>query len=95
MNAPAQILIADDNPANLDIFQPRLTQHGYEILTALVQRANPTATDDPTSDDQKLVWVMAPDPANPDQSVILITTRKAAGANSYKLPAVFLPAETE
>src|SRR3970040_1533331 len=29
-----QILIAADNPENLDIFQTRLAVHGYEILTA-------------------------------------------------------------
>ena len=28
------MLIADDNPANLDIFRTRLSSHGYEILTA-------------------------------------------------------------
>jgi len=31
---PARILIADDNPMNLDILQKRLAVHGYEILTA-------------------------------------------------------------
>ncbi len=31
---PPRILIADDNPANLDILQTRLAVHGYEILTA-------------------------------------------------------------
>jgi len=30
----ARILIADDNPDNLDIFRTRLAAHGYEILTA-------------------------------------------------------------
>ncbi len=34
MRTPARILIADDNPENLDIFQRRLAAHGYEILTA-------------------------------------------------------------
>ena len=34
MRTPAQILIADDNPDNLDIFRTRLSAHGYEILTA-------------------------------------------------------------
>ena len=34
MRTPAQILIVDDNPANLDIFQTRLAAQGYEILTA-------------------------------------------------------------
>jgi len=34
MRAPPRILIADDNPESLDIFQTRLAVHGYEILTA-------------------------------------------------------------
>ncbi len=34
MRTPPQILIVDDNPANLDIFQTRLAAQGYEILTA-------------------------------------------------------------
>ena len=34
MRTPARILIADDNPDNLDIFRTRLAVHGYEILTA-------------------------------------------------------------
>ncbi|HEY7675891.1 MAG TPA: response regulator [Candidatus Methylomirabilis sp.] len=34
MRTPPRILIADDNPMNLDIFQTRLAAQGYEILTA-------------------------------------------------------------
>jgi adenylate cyclase len=34
MRAPPRILIADDQPMNVDILQTRLTVHGYEILTA-------------------------------------------------------------
>ena len=34
MRTPARILIADDNPDNLEIFRTRLAVHGYEILTA-------------------------------------------------------------
>lgn len=34
MKLPPQILIADDNPANLDILRTRLAAQGYEILTA-------------------------------------------------------------
>lgn len=34
MRTPPQILIVDDNPANLDIFQTRLAAQGYEIVTA-------------------------------------------------------------
>ena len=34
MRTPARILIADDNPANVDIFAARLTNEGYEVITA-------------------------------------------------------------
>lgn len=34
MRTPARILIADDNPDNLDIFRTRLAAHKYEIITA-------------------------------------------------------------
>ena len=34
MKTPARVLIADDNPANVDILRTRLAVHGYEILTA-------------------------------------------------------------
>src|SRR5919108_3972354 len=34
MRAPPRILIADDQPMNVDILQARLAVHGYEILTA-------------------------------------------------------------
>ena len=34
MRTPARILIADDNPANVDILAKRLESHGYQILTA-------------------------------------------------------------
>ena len=35
MRSPARILIADDNPDNLEIFRTRLAVHGYEIVTAV------------------------------------------------------------
>ncbi len=34
MREPPLILIVDDNPTNLDIFQTRLAVHGYDIVTA-------------------------------------------------------------
>lgn len=34
MRTPPWILIADDDPANLDIFQARLAAHGYTVLAA-------------------------------------------------------------
>ena len=33
MRTPPQILIVDDNSANLDIFETRLAAHGYDIIT--------------------------------------------------------------
>jgi adenylate cyclase len=35
MRTPARILIADDNPDNVEIFRTRLAIHGYEILVAV------------------------------------------------------------
>lgn len=35
MRSPPRILIADDNPDNLEIFRTRLAVHGYEIDTAV------------------------------------------------------------
>jgi len=34
LRTPPQILVADDNPANVDIFRTRLSAHGYDIVTA-------------------------------------------------------------
>jgi class 3 adenylate cyclase/CheY-like chemotaxis protein len=34
VRTPARVLIADDNPANVDILRTRLAVHGYELLTA-------------------------------------------------------------
>jgi adenylate cyclase len=35
MRSPPRILIADDNPANLDILRTRLASQGYEVMTAV------------------------------------------------------------
>jgi len=35
VKTPPRILIVDDNPDNLDIFQARLAAHGFEILRAM------------------------------------------------------------
>ena len=35
VQTPARILIADDNPDNLEIFRTRLATQGYEILLAV------------------------------------------------------------
>jgi eukaryotic-like serine/threonine-protein kinase len=61
-----------------------------EILTGLVMKANPVTTVKvPSEKDQKLVWVIGPDPADPSKQAVLITTRAAVEKAKLKLPAVF------
>jgi serine/threonine protein kinase len=60
-----------------------------DVLTAMVMKANPVTTvKSPAEVDQKLLWVVAPDPENPSNRIVLITTRQGA-TNKYPLPAVF------
>lgn len=60
-----------------------------EVLTAMVMKANPVTTVKvPNEKDQKLLWVVAPDPENPSNSIVLITTRQIAD-QKYTLPEVF------
>jgi len=67
-----------------------------EILTALVLKANPiTTVKSPTETDQKLIWVIGPDPDDPSKPIILITTRDAAATKKYTLPAVFVAKEDD
>lgn len=62
-----------------------------DILTALVRKANPVTTvKDPSETDQKLLWLVGPDPENAGKQVVLITTRTAAKNKKYNLPAVFV-----
>lgn len=61
-----------------------------EILTALVMKANPVTTvKTPDEADQKLLWVVGPDPDNPAKQMILVTTRAAAAKKKYTLPPAF------
>jgi hypothetical protein len=61
-----------------------------EILTALVMKANPiTTVKDPSEKDQKLLWVVGPDPEDPTKTIVLITTRQKAEERKYNLPAPF------
>ena len=61
-----------------------------EILTSIVVSANPDKDISGASDPNcKMVWVQTADPQLPDQQAILITTRVAAKANGYTLPAAF------
>jgi serine/threonine-protein kinase len=65
-----------------------------ELLTGLVMKANPDPTvTDPSQPKQKLLWVLGPDPAAPDNTIILLTTRTAAmdTARKYEIPDVFKP----
>lgn len=61
-----------------------------QVLTDIVRIANPdkTATG-PQDPNQALIWVVHPTGKPPEESEILITTRKAAAANGYELPAEF------
>jgi hypothetical protein len=62
-----------------------------DVLTALVRKANPVTTvKDPSEKDQRLIWVVGPDPDSPAKQAILITTRAAAAAKKYNLPAPFV-----
>jgi eukaryotic-like serine/threonine-protein kinase len=62
-----------------------------DILTSMVSKANPiTTVKDPSEIDQKLIWVVAPDPSDESKNIILITTRTSADGN-YTLPEVFRP----
>jgi hypothetical protein len=62
-----------------------------DILTSMVSKANPiTTVKYPSEIDQKLIWVVAPDPQNSSNKIVLITTRKSADGK-YTLPEVFRP----
>ena len=59
-----------------------------EILTALVMKENPiTTVESPSEPDQKLLWVVGPDPAD-GKEAILITTRQVA-TEKYDIPQEF------
>lgn len=63
-----------------------------EILTAMVMKANPVTTvKSPDELDQKLIWVVAPSPDDPNKKMVLITVRQVVEKNKYTLPAVFVP----
>ena len=87
MRTPARVLIADDNPANVDILQTRLAVHGYEILTA-ADGEEALALAREKHPDLILLDVMMPkldgfevcrrlkaDPSLPFMPVILVTAR--------------------
>jgi class 3 adenylate cyclase len=87
VRTPPRVLIADDNPLNVDILQTRLAAHGYEILAASDgQRALDLARE--AQPDLLLLDVMMPgldgievcrrlkaDPALPFMPVVLVTAK--------------------
>src|SRR5436853_7636440 len=87
MRSPPRILIADDNPMNLEILQTRLAIHGYEIVTA-ADGAEALAMASEKQPDLILLDVMMPrmdgievcrrlrsDPALPFTPIILVTAK--------------------
>lgn len=90
MRTPPQILIVDDNSANLDIFETRLATHGYDIITAS-DGAEGLAVAIERKPDLILLDIMMPkmdgievcrrlkdDPALPFIPVILVTAKTEA-----------------
>jgi class 3 adenylate cyclase/CheY-like chemotaxis protein len=87
VRTPARILIADDNPANVDILQSRLAVHGYELLTAadgeqalgLARAQHPDLilldVMMPKLDGFEVCRRLKADPALPFMPVILVTAR--------------------
>ncbi len=87
MRTPPRILIADDNPMNLDILQTRLAVHGYEVLTATDGEAALTIARE-QQPDLILLDVMMPkmdgiqvcchlkaDPSLPFMPIIMVTAK--------------------
>ena len=78
----------NQRPGEFNIQQKTLS----EILTEIMIRANPTKDITGAADPNcKLVWVVGPDPDNPERQIILVTTRGAAATKSYTLPPPFQP----
>jgi hypothetical protein len=62
-----------------------------DVLTQFVRKGNPVTTvKNPNEVDQKLVWVVGPDPDDATKKIVLITTRVAAGEKKLTLPPVFV-----
>jgi class 3 adenylate cyclase/CheY-like chemotaxis protein len=87
MRTPPRLLVADDNPLNVDILRTRLAAHGYEILTAGDGEAA-LALAKEQQPDLLLLDVMMPgldglevcrrlkrDPALPFMPIILVTAK--------------------
>lgn len=60
-----------------------------EALTGIVVKAQATGKP-PSAPEQKLIWVVGPDPEQPGTQVVLVTTRAAAAEKAYTIPQPFL-----
>ena len=61
-----------------------------EVLTSICVTAAATGKA-ASSPEQKLIWVVGPDPEDAAKQIVLVTTRNAAAAKNYTLPDVFKP----
>jgi hypothetical protein len=62
----------------------------HEVLTGLLEKAYTAPGVESTHDEGFMfVWVTAPDPDAPDNTIVLLTTRVAATNASYELPEAF------
>jgi adenylate cyclase len=87
MRPVPRILIADDNPANVDILRTRLSGHGYEIITANDGEAALEASRQhlpdlilldvmmPKRDGLEVCRLLKSDPALPFMPIILVTAK--------------------
>ena len=90
MRTPARILIADDNPDNLDIFRTRLAAHKYEIITATDGEATLAAAKEkqpdvilldimmPKMDGVEVCRHLRADPSLPFMPIIMVTAKTSS-----------------
>jgi len=90
VRTPARILIADDNPDNLDIFRTRLAAHKYEIITATDGEAALAAAKEkqpdvilldimmPKMDGVEVCRHLRADPSLPFMPIIMVTAKTSS-----------------
>jgi class 3 adenylate cyclase len=90
VRTPARILIADDNPDNLDIFRTRLAAHKYEIITATDGEAALAAAKEkqpdvilldimmPKMDGVEVCRHLRADPSLPFMPIIIVTAKTSS-----------------
>ena len=77
----------NQRPGNFDAKQTKLG----EILAQIMLRANSDKSATSPADEKcKLVWVIGPDPADPDTQAVLVTTRNAVADRDMSLPDLFV-----